>query len=110
MTYKLIILPRAQLDVDATLRYLTERSLQGAIAWWNAWESIQKEIRQRPATFGLAPESSRHESDIYQALFKTRRGRVYRVLFAISGDRVNIMHVRGPGQDLVSPDEIVMPR
>jgi len=110
MTYNLILLPRAQLDVDGTMRYLTERSPQGAIAWWNEWENLLADLRQRPFSFGLAPESSQHEFDIYQALFKTRRGRIYRALFAITGGTVNIMHVRGPGQDLVPPDEIVAPR
>jgi hypothetical protein len=67
------------------------------------------DLRERPSSFGQAPESSRHEIDIYQVLFKTRRGRTYRALFSIVADTVYIMHVRGPGQDVISPNEIIVP-
>ncbi len=38
--------------------------------------------------------------------FRTRRGRRYRALFEIRENRVLILHVRGPRQNLVSPDEL----
>ncbi len=46
-----------------------------------------------------------------QAFFRTRRGRSYRAVFVIVGDivgdEVRILRVRGPGQELIEPDEIV---
>lgn len=39
-------------------------------------------------------------------MFKTRKGRKYRVLFTIQDQTAIILHVRGPGQDLLDPDDL----
>jgi plasmid stabilization system protein ParE len=109
MTYNIILQPIAQSDIDRIIGYLAERSPQGAVAWGKAWDDLLDELRVRPESFGLAPESSYHEDEIHQALFKTRRGRTYRALFVVVYDTVHVIHVRGPGQDLVSPEELRLP-
>lgn len=96
-----LLLPRAEADVDNIVRYLAERSPQGAIAWLERWEEVLDDLRLRPLECGLAPESARYDSEIRQALFNTHRGRTYRALFTVVGRGVYILHVRGPGQDLV---------
>jgi hypothetical protein len=53
----------------------------------------------------LAPESSEFDCPIHQLTFKTPRGRKYRILYAIVGDEVRILHVRGPGQDSITPQD-----
>ena len=109
MTYKIILQPGAESDVERIISYLAERSLHGAAAWRTAWNKLLAELRDHPESFGLAPESSPNEDEIRQALFKTRRGRTYRALFVIVYDTVHLIHVRGPGQDLVPPDELRLP-
>jgi plasmid stabilization system protein ParE len=109
MTYKIILQPGAVSDVEQIIGYLADRSLQRAASWRNAWNDLLNELRNRPERFGIAPESSRYEDDVRHALFKTRRGRTYRALFVIVDDTVNIIHVRGPGQDLLSPDDLQLP-
>ncbi len=37
---------------------------------------------------------------------KTRRGLTYRILFTISGQEVLVLHVRGPGQAHVTPEDL----
>jgi plasmid stabilization system protein ParE len=37
MTYEVVLLPRAQRNVDGILRYLSLRSPQGATAWADRW-------------------------------------------------------------------------
>ena len=44
--------------------------------------------------------------DLRQSLFRTRRGRLYRLLFVIRGDVVHLAAVRGPGQEMVSADDL----
>jgi hypothetical protein len=39
-------------------------------------------------------------------LFKTRRGRYYRLVYVIAEDEVHVLRVRGPGQPDLLPDEI----
>ena len=109
MNYNVILQPIAQSDVDGIIGYLADRSPQGAAAWSKAWDDLLDKLRERPESFGLAPESSYHDDEIRQALFKTRRGRTYRALFVIFYDTVHIIHVRGPGQDLVPPTELRLP-
>lgn len=53
----------------------------------------------------LAPENGYGDTEIRQVIFKTRRGKTYRLLFTIRDNVVFIRHVREPGQDLVSPEE-----
>jgi toxin ParE1/3/4 len=101
MTYELLQLPRAEADVDRILRYLALRSPQGAITWWERWEQVKAEIRAQPLGYGLAPESEKYEVPIRQVLFKTRRGRIYRELFTVVGAGIYVIHVRGPGQNLL---------
>ncbi len=109
MTYNIILQPGAEADVEQIIGYLADRSLQGAAAWRNAWNDLLIELRRRPESFGLAPESAQHDDDVRLALFKTRRGRTYRALFVIVDYTVHIIHVRGPGQDLLSPDKLQLP-
>jgi toxin ParE1/3/4 len=101
MTYEVLLLPRAQHNIDQILRYLTLRSPQGAIAWKERWEQVLDELRIGPLACGVAPESAKYEAEVRQILFKTRRGRTYRALFAVVGTGVFILHVRAPGQNLV---------
>ena len=109
MTYKIILQPGAADDVERIIDYLAERSSEGAVAWRTAWYDVLDRLRQLPESFPHAPESSYHDDDIRHALFKTRRGRTYRALFVIVFDTVHVIHVRGPGQDLVPPSELQLP-
>jgi plasmid stabilization system protein ParE len=109
MTYNIILQPGAEADAEQIMGYLAERSRQGAVAWRTAWNDQLAELRDHAESFGLAPESSYYEDEIRQALFKTRRGRTYRALFVVVHDTVHIIHVRGPGQDLVPPTELQLP-
>jgi plasmid stabilization system protein ParE len=109
MTYRIILQPAAEADVERIVDYLFERSPDGAVAWCKVWDKLLAELRQRPETFALAPESSYYEEQIRQALFKTRRGRTYHALFVVGYDTVHLIHVRGPGQDLVPPDDLNLP-
>jgi plasmid stabilization system protein ParE len=106
MIYELLLVPKAEAEVDRIIRYLSERSPQGARAWCERWEQVLADLRNDPLTFGLAPESSAHPKEVRQVLFKTRRGRKYRALFTIVGRGVYIIEVRGPGQKLVPRDQI----
>ena len=46
----------------------------------------------------LALENSLVKREIRQTLFKTPRGRMYRMVFTIVGSDVRVLAIRGPGQ------------
>ncbi len=50
-----------------------------------------------------------HDEDIHQCFFKTRHGLRYRILFVIREATIYAIHIRGPGQDLMSPEDVELP-
>ena len=54
----------------------------------------------------LAPEDEFVDEEIRQAFFQTRRGQRYRVLFTVIDNEVRVLHIRGPHQRLLRPDEL----
>ena len=109
MTHTVIIVPSAEDDFQRQYDYIKQRSKRGADSWVNAFHRALKKLATRPMTFVLAPESANQEREIRQLLFKTRQGLTYRALFVICEDVVRIIHIRGAGQDIMSPDEIQLP-
>jgi plasmid stabilization system protein ParE len=101
MSYELLLVPRAEAEVERILHYLVERSLAGAKAWCERWEYVLAELRNDPLKYGFAPESKQWDIEIHQILFRTRHGRTYRAIFTIVGRGVYILSVRGPSQNLV---------
>ena len=106
MTYHVRVLTRAQHDVADCYNYIAERSPQGAASWFNRFaetrDRLATDADQRP----LAWESAYVDYEIREMLFKTRRGKPYRILFTIQGDQVLVLRVRGPGQDYIPGAEL----
>jgi hypothetical protein len=98
---------RATVDKMSIGRYLQTRSRKGAAAWLDAFDKLVKNLESFPLSYQQAPEAVDAEVDVRQAFFKTRHGRLYRVLFLVNENVVHILRIRGPHQDLVSPDEIL---
>ena len=106
MSFTVRELPKAKQDKRSTFRWLHERSPTGAIAWLDAYDSLIERLKQDASSFGEAPEHQDCDFDVRQALFKTRRGRVYRALFFIEGQDIFILRIRGPGQAPIMPEDL----
>ena len=106
MNYVVSLLRRADHDAKRIYRWLANRSPTGALRWYEALLDTLEVVRQRPSDCPLADEAELAALDIRQRLFKTRRGRFYRVLFIISGQQVRVLRVRGPGQRPLQPDQL----
>lgn len=106
MSFSVWELPRAKEDKQAILEWLLGRSRQGAAAWLDASDDALDRLRGNADSCGQALEN--HDCpqvDVRQLLFKTRRGRVYRIVFFIDQRDVFVLRVRGPGQPPLQPDE-----
>jgi len=93
---------QADAEIDSIVAWLTNRSPTGAQSWYRALTEALDWLESNAPSCGKAPEDDAFVEEIRQHMFKTRRGRPYRLLFA--GNQVRVLHVRGPGQDLVWPD------
>ena len=72
--------------------------MQGAIFWYLAFRRAIEKIATSPEVFAEAPEAHALGRPLRQAPFKTRRGRVYRIVFEVSDTEIMVLRVRGPGQ------------
>lgn len=106
MIFRLQILPRAERDVQRIFNYISERSSAGAQRWWIAFDEASRRVTNSPRAYPVAAEQSISSFELRPFLFKTRRGRVYRGVFAIVNDEVRILRVRGPGQAPLTDDEL----
>jgi plasmid stabilization system protein ParE len=106
MTFAVRELPKAKHDKRSIFAWLNERSPSGAVAWLDAYDALLERLAQDAASFGEATESHEFDLPIRQAFFKTRRGRVYRVVYFIERSDVFVLRVRGPGQAPISPQDI----
>ena len=107
MSFAVQELPRAKEDKQAILEWLLERSRQGAAYWLDADDVALARPRDHADTYGKALENEDcPQLEVRQVLFKTRRGRVYRIVFFIDQEDVFVLRVRGPGQPPLQQDEL----
>jgi plasmid stabilization system protein ParE len=106
MSRTLRIAERARTDVDDIFNWLVHRSVQGAISWYLAFGRAVERIASCPETLAEAPESDTLGRQLRQALFKTRRGRIYRIVVELSDAEIMILRVRGPGQPRLRQREL----
>jgi plasmid stabilization system protein ParE len=92
--------------VQHIFEYIADRSPEGALRWWNAFQKAARKIIENSERYGYAPENSLSHFDLRQFLFKTRRGRTYRGIFVVVDDQIRILRVRGPGQAPLEEDEM----
>jgi hypothetical protein len=101
MKYTALLTDEAQANAQSIYDWLLERSAQGATNWFKALLAGMAEIELQPDAFPLATESFLAANFVREHYFKTRHGRVYRLLFTIKGSEVHVIYVRGPGQALI---------
>lgn len=109
MTYRLVVSQRAERDADAIYTWLLKHTAKGAANWFSAFRDALQAIRSEPGIYSRAPEADMLRIDLRQALFKTSRGRLYRLLFTVAHEAVHVAAVRGFGQDLATAEEIELP-
>jgi plasmid stabilization system protein ParE len=108
MRYRLEITRRAKQDRDECFDWIASRSPAGARRWLDAFEAAAQPLLTEPH-YGKAPESEDHDEIIHQKFFKTPHGRTYRILYVIRDDVIYLIHLRGAGQDVMTPDEVELP-
>lgn len=109
MKRNVVLLPAAEADVGHIFAWIHQRSPEGAATWYRRWLEVIDKLELSADGLAAAPEDADHPARIQQILFKTHRGKTYRALFTICGDTVYVLHVRGPGQDLMSADALQVP-
>jgi plasmid stabilization system protein ParE len=106
MTYRIEPTAQAVGDIERIFDWLSARSLDGATRWYESFWDATERLEHFPRSCALAAESSKLPEEVRCMLFGTPQGRTYRALFAIRGDAVHILCVRGPGEKNLTPTDI----
>lgn len=106
MTFSVRELQKAKADKRRIFEWIHQRSRSGAIAWLAAYDRMIDSLKANADTCAEAYESADLERDVRQALFKTRRGRVFRALFVIESAEVLILRIRSAGQRPLDSDDV----
>jgi plasmid stabilization system protein ParE len=111
MRFLVRVLRRADREVEAILHFIAEerKAPEGARRWYRAYETALQRLAKEANNLPFAPENEFVDYEVRQTLFRTRKGRTYRGLFTIVGDEVRLLHVRGPGQNLMTEEELGRP-
>ena len=64
MTYKVVLLSRAETELSDIAVWLSERSPDGAIRWLDAFEAARQSLSTNPQSCGLAPENDLVDEEI----------------------------------------------
>jgi plasmid stabilization system protein ParE len=101
MNYRVIITSRALADLTAIRDYIAKQSPA------NSAKFLQKVLAQfdvlefSPESFATAPEDDSVPYTLRQVIVKP-----YRILYAVNGSRVEILHIRHGARLPASPDEL----
>jgi plasmid stabilization system protein ParE len=99
VTYRVIILPRANDDIRRAALWIRERSKTAAIAlrWARGIRAKIATLKTNPTRCPVDPDSDAYGEEVRLLLYGKRRG-VYRVLFTIQGETVYVLTVRHSAQ------------
>lgn len=106
MKLQLVILPRAERDLEAIFCYIAERNSKGALRWLEAFKTASARTVDFPESHALAPEHHDSDREIRHFFFRTKRGHIYRGLFVIVEDELRVLRIRGKGQPPLTHDEL----
>ena len=85
---------QAESDAEAILEWLLEQHAgQTGLRWFLGLENAIASLSTSPERCALAPESQRFPFEVRQLLYG-RRSNVYRILFRVNGDTVQVLHIR----------------
>ena len=94
MAFRVEISAQAERDAEAILEWLlAQHTGQAGIDWFLALDDAFASLAQFPERCPIAPENARSPFEVRQQLYG-RKPQVYRILFTIAGDTVNVLHIR----------------
>lgn len=105
MSFIIRVTPRAELDIDRAVHWLSHRSVAAGARWHNGLLVAVDTLRIDPGRSPLADEAANLGCELRELLYGSRRS-CYRVLFTVEGDTVIIHRVRHAAQDRLGADDI----
>lgn len=105
MKYRVLIQPTAKAELGEAHRWYFNESPAAAARWLDTLLQTIDTLSTQPERCALAPENDAFDETIRQLLHGKKRG-VYRILFMVKDDAVEILHIRHSARSHLDPDEI----
>jgi plasmid stabilization system protein ParE len=105
MAFQVRFSPRAVSDIAVAVSWMARNSPEAAARWRIGLFQVIENLETDPNRYPAADESMDLGIDLRELLYGRRRG-VYRILFTINEETVNVLRVRHAAQDRLSPDDI----
>lgn len=111
MKFRVIIMPRAEADIEVNARWwAAHHSVQQSVLWFDAVHEQLKSLSALPESYGLSAEGDRFPYEIRDKPIGLGSHRAYRAVFTIRENSVYVLAVRRAAQDVVRPNEVDTPR
>ncbi|MCW3100333.1 MAG: plasmid stabilization system protein [Chthonomonadaceae bacterium] len=101
--FQIILQPEAAIGMESAYNWIEKDSPQRARKWMKGLMAAIESLKVFPRRCALAPENEVFDEEIRQHLYGSRNG-VYRILFTIQEDTVNVLYIRHSSQQRVTPD------
>ena len=105
MSYRVVITANAKTNLRSYYVRAAESAPVTASRWLDRFEEALQTLSHNPRRCRLAPENDLLPVEVRQLLFGRGRND-YRALFTISGDDVQVLHVRRAARDTATPEEL----
>jgi hypothetical protein len=105
MIYRVVITENAKANLRSYYLRAAERAPLTAARWLNRFEEALSSLDQAPQRYALAAENELAPQEIRQLLFG-KRPSVFRALFTVAGDEVQVLHIRRATMDTAAPGEL----
>jgi len=98
--------PKARDDIRRIHSFITRKiSHHSAAKWYTGLILRFRKLARSAETWPEADEAGTVECDLRMVLFG-KRPHVYRILFTIDGDTVNVLRIRHAAQDAITQDDL----
>jgi toxin ParE1/3/4 len=105
MPYVVQITDRALADVDEAIAWIAQSAPQAAANWHSRLLAKVQKLENTPESCPLAEEAAELGIELREMLFGKRSG-VWRILFTVGRDTVNVLHVRHGARDRLTAEEL----
>ena len=77
MTYQVVVLRRAEQELNAAADWIAEYSPDAAARWFNSFVDSLLSLEKNPNRCGLAPENVASSYELRQLIYRPRQGRSF---------------------------------
>lgn len=107
MTYRVVILPKAESDIERNSRWWAEKhSKEQARVWFDAIHDQLQSLAHFPESNGLSTETDLFPIEIRDKLLGLGSRPSYRAVFTIRNDAVFVLTVRRSSQGPLTADQV----